>query len=233
MTGEDGRIGQPCFTPPGQDDGQPPVLDAIADRLGMTALSQRRRLIQKSAGAGDDAGAALDVIAARLRRLAQRIGAVKRVVQAAPARIGGVQQITGVGQGHDQLRPGQGRDLGVNVRRLSPHAVALWLDIADLAQIGLIGRLIRLARIGAVPVIQLALQLVAAFQKIAVAAAKLSQQSLDTGPEGVSADARIRRRLIANEGVKLGGDLQAAVADIGVSGGLGGVEHGGLLQAED
>ena len=157
MTGEDGRIGQSCFTPPGQVDDQPPVLDAIADRLGMTALSQRRRLIQEGAGAGDDASAALDVIASRPGRLAQRIGAVKRIIQAAPARIGGVQQIAGVGQGHDQLRPRQGRDLGVDVRRLGPHAVALGLDVADLAQVGLIGRLIRLARIGAVPVVQLAL----------------------------------------------------------------------------
>ncbi len=231
ITREHVRARQPGLKPAVQRHDQAAMLDPIGRGLSVRSGRQRRRLIQNGAGAGDDLSAAFDVIAARVRRLAQRVRAVEGVIQAAPARIGGVQQVAGVGQGHDQLRPSQGRDLGVDVRRLGPNAVAFRLDVADLAQIGLIGRLIRLARIGAMPVVQLALQLVAAFQKVAVAAAKLSQQSLDTSPEGVSADARIRRRLIANEGVQLCGDLQRAVADIGIGGGLGGVEHGGLLQS--
>ncbi|MHC3926378.1 hypothetical protein ACMZ4W_01481 [Brevundimonas naejangsanensis] len=233
MAREHIRARQPRLQLSVQRHDQPAVLDPIGRRLSVRSGGQRRRLIQKGAGAGDDARAALDVIAARLRRLAQRIGAVKRVVQAAPARIGRVQQIAGVGQRHDQLRPGHGGDLGVDVRRLGLHAVALWLDVADFAQIGLIGRLIRLARIGAVPVVQPVLKLVAALQQLTVAAAEAGQQPLHPGPEGGGAHTRIRRRLIAHESVKLDGDLQAAVADIGVGGVLGGVEHGGLLQAED
>ncbi len=224
---------RPRLQPAVQRHDQPAMLDPIGRGLSVRSGRQRRRLIQKRAGAGDDLGAAFDVIAARLRRLAQRIRAVEGVIQAAPARIGGVQQVAGVGQGHDQLRPSQGRNLGVDVRRLGPHAVAFRLDVADLAQINLISVLIRLARIGAVPIVQLALQLIAAFQQIAVAAAEAGQQTLDAGPEACGAHARIRRRLIAHEGVQFGGDLQAAVADIGVGGGLGGVEHGGLLHRPD
>ena len=44
-----------------------------------------------------------------------RIAAVQRIVQAAPARIGGVEQEAGVEDRHDELRPGGGRDLGVDM----------------------------------------------------------------------------------------------------------------------
>ena len=233
ITREHVRARQPRLQPAVQRHDQAAMLDPIGRSLSVRSGRQRRRLIQNGTGAGDDLSAAFDVIAARVRRLAQRVRAVEGVIQAAPAGIGGVQQIAGVGQGHDQLRPSQGRDLGVDVRRLGPHAVAFRLDVADLAQIGLISVLIRLARIGAVPIVQLALQFIAAFQQIAVATAEAGQQPLDPGPEACGAHARIRRRLIAHEGVQFGGDLQAAVADIGIGGGLGGVEHGGLLHRPD
>src|SRR3546814_3715403 len=52
----------------------------------------------------------------RSRRAGQRVRAVERVVQAAPARIGGVQQEAGVEDGDDQLRSGQAGDFIVDIR---------------------------------------------------------------------------------------------------------------------
>ncbi|MNR03183.1 hypothetical protein D3C85_1190640 [compost metagenome] len=167
----------------------------------MTALNQGRRLIQQGAGAHDDLRPALGVIAAALRRLAQRVRAVQGVIQAAPTRIGGVQQIAGVGQRHDQLRPGHGRDLGIDIGRLGPRVGPLGLDVADLAQEGLIGILIRLPRMGPVPVVQLRLQLVTPRQQRAVLRGVFGQQPLEPGPEGLRRHARPRRCLVAHEGL--------------------------------
>ncbi|MNR27650.1 hypothetical protein D3C85_1449310 [compost metagenome] len=68
---------------------------------------------------------------------------------------------------------------------------------------------------GAVPVVQLRLQFVAARQQGAVLRRKVRQQPLDPGPEGVGRDARAGRGLVADEGVQFSGDVQASVADIG------------------
>ncbi|MNT34749.1 hypothetical protein D3C72_1707470 [compost metagenome] len=119
------------------------------------------------------------------------------------------------------MRPGHGGDLGIDIGRFGPCIGALGLDVADLAQEDLIGLGVRLTRMGAVPVVQLGLQLVAARQQDTVLRRMVRQQPLDPGPEGVRRHARAGRRFVADEGVQFGGDAQASVADIG-----GG--HGGL-----
>src|SRR3546814_15228792 len=54
----------------------------------------------------DHRSTALGVVTTGLRRRrVERVGAVERVVEAAPARIGGVERETRVGGGHDQRRP--------------------------------------------------------------------------------------------------------------------------------
>ena len=85
-----------------------------AGDIRMRSLRQRRRLVQKGLGPRHNPRAARRVIAAAGRQVAQSIRAVKRVIQAAPPRIGGVQQKAGVQHRHDQLRAGHARDLGVH-----------------------------------------------------------------------------------------------------------------------
>ena len=48
-------------------------------------------------------------------RLGDGVGAVERVVERAPARIGGVQRIARIHHRHDQLRPGDHGDLGIDI----------------------------------------------------------------------------------------------------------------------
>ena len=67
-------------------------------------------LVQKIAHEADDLRAAQRVVgagAARAVRLRDDIGAVEGVVEASPARIGGIQGVARIVDGHHQLRAGE------------------------------------------------------------------------------------------------------------------------------
>ena len=53
----------------------------------------------------------------------EHIGAIERVIKAAPARIGGVQRVAGVGDGHHELRSGNVGDLIVQRRQQRSDAL--------------------------------------------------------------------------------------------------------------
>ena len=85
---------------------QSAVFDIIAPHIGMAGADNRKGFIQKHPCARHNPRASPAFIAPRRRRTAHGIGAVKRVIQAAPARIGRVERIARVGDRHHQLRPG-------------------------------------------------------------------------------------------------------------------------------
>jgi len=101
---------------------------------GPAPARQRHCRIEECLGTGNHLRPALRIIAARPGRSGQRIGAVERVVQAAPARIGGVEHEARVERGHHQLRPGHAGDLGVDVARTDLERRRRIDQIADLAQ---------------------------------------------------------------------------------------------------
>src|SRR3546814_13603088 len=76
----------------------------------------------------------------RRGRRIERVGAVKRVVQAAPARIGGVEGKAGVEGGDDELRPRHRRDFRVDIRGADREGRGFGDQIGNLAQKGFIGR---------------------------------------------------------------------------------------------
>ena len=84
-----------------------------AQRPSASGTASSRNALARAITCAPRAG----IIAARLRRAGQRVGAVERIVEAAPARIGGVEQEARVEHRHDQLRPRQPRDLVVDIRR--------------------------------------------------------------------------------------------------------------------
>ncbi|KAG1173677.1 hypothetical protein G6F35_016731 [Rhizopus arrhizus] len=100
------------------------AFDRIAAGVGVRTLGKRSGGIQESAGARDDGGAAVGVVALAgvARRGGNGVGAVERVVQAAPARVGGVQRVARIRHRHDQLRAGLLRDFGVDVVGRGLHA---------------------------------------------------------------------------------------------------------------
>src|SRR3546814_4564208 len=84
-------------------------------------------------GIGNHLRAARGIIAAPLFRavpLGNDIGAIERVIKAAPARVRRVQRIAGVGERHDELRPGESRDFrvhtgGADGKRAEEHTAEL------------------------------------------------------------------------------------------------------------
>ena len=141
-------------------------LDVIAAHIGVRRALDREGIIKEHPRAGHNTRAPPPVISAGLRQAAHRIGAVKRIVQAAPTGIGGVQRKARVGDRHDQLRPGDGGDLGVDLRGLNREAIALWNQISDLfneraVRIGVMGRI----AVRDMPLVDLALQVFTLGQK--------------------------------------------------------------------
>ena len=71
----------------------------------------------------------------------------ERIVQAAPPRVRRIQGVARVGDGHDELRPRDLSDLGIDLGRRNGDCATLRQQIADLAQEGLVGGgVVRLAQ---------------------------------------------------------------------------------------
>jgi hypothetical protein len=97
------------------------------------------------------------------------IGAVQRVIQRAPAGIGGVQREPRVEDRHHQLRAGRRGDLVVDTRGGDGEIGGFGQQVTDFGE-ELAVRLgvERLDDVMAVPLVDLCLQLIAAFQQLLV-----------------------------------------------------------------
>ena len=114
----------------------------------------------------------------------ERVGAVIGVIEAAPTRIGGIEQEPGVEHRHHQLRPSHGRDLGIDVLRADLKRRGFRNEVADFSQEHLILSLIdRFSGAGEMPCVDLRLQLVAFGQQRAVYRHKPVEQRGKTAPE--------------------------------------------------
>ena len=94
--------------------------DAVTRRVAMAGGCERKALIEEASRELDHFRAALGVIPAAARRTAilrDGIRAIQGVIEAAPARIRGVQGIARIIHGDYQLGTGHGRDLGVDIGR--------------------------------------------------------------------------------------------------------------------
>ena len=143
-----------------------------------------------------------------------RIGAVERVIKAAPARIGGVERKTRIGQRHHQLRPCHNGDFGIHIGGADLEVRAFRLKIADLFQEGGVSRHIdRPGRVGLVPLVDGGLQPVAFGQKRAVLRHQLHRQCGEAGPEFFGVHAAAGQGLFFDEGIKGGADFQPMLFD--------------------
>ena len=142
------------------------------------------------AAPGNHAVAARGIIAATCGQIAQRVGAVKRIIQAAPAGVGGVQGKPRVHDRHHKLRSGDRSDFGIDVLGLDAEIRTFVPQIADLAQECGVGvHILRLATVGDVVGVNLFLQKGALGQCGAVARPHLGHEGGETAPEGIGADA--------------------------------------------
>ena len=191
----------------------------------MAALGQRGHFVQEALGPGDDLIAASRVVAAALGLAADGVGAVQGVIQAAPAGVGGVERVAGVHDGHDQLRAGHLGDGVIDVGGVDGEVGAFGHQIADLGQEGLVGgHVLDGTGVGAVPVVELLLDVVTLGQQGAVLGAQVVDEAGQALPEGVGADAGAGQSLL-DQVMKGGGHLQAESFDTMGHGSLRGIDE--------
>ena len=131
------RVGQPVVVRPSRTRQARRVARHVdATTSAHLAAGERHGLIEEFVGFRDHALAANGVVAAALLGavvLGDDVRAVERVVEAAPARVRGVQRVARVVDGHDELRAGERRDLGIDVRGRHLERRPDGHEIADLA----------------------------------------------------------------------------------------------------
>src|SRR6202046_868840 len=112
----------------------------VVHRVAVRALGKREVLIQKISRKCDDPCTALRVVLAATRRsfLRNRISAVERVVQAAPAGVGRIEGVAGIADRHHQSRTGYLGAFRIDVCRADNKGLSLSHQIAYLAQKSLV-----------------------------------------------------------------------------------------------
>ena len=108
-------------------DGQPVTVHGVRRRVGVRARGEREVLVEQGTTAGDHLGAADGVVLGARCELAlagDHVGAVERVVERAPPGVGRIGGEAGVEKGDDELRTGDGRDLGVKLDALTVTPLA-------------------------------------------------------------------------------------------------------------
>src|SRR5512133_3835979 len=106
------------------------------------------------------------------------IRAIECIVEAAPARVCGIQRISRVGERHDELGPGNYRDLVIDISGADSKIIAFWQNIADITQKPLVvAQVKRLAGALTMILIDAELELVPNLEQLAIARAALAQQS--------------------------------------------------------
>ncbi len=200
-----------------QRDDERSIPIRIADRIPVAAAGQGSRPVQHLAGALDDPGAPSLVVVSGPGGpvlLRDGVGAVERVVEAAPAGIGGIERVAGVGNRHHELRTGDAGDLVVHMLRLNREVLRLGQHIADIAQEALVIRLIEgLAGPIAVIFVDLGLELVADGEQRAVARREVPDEPGQAAPEGRAGHPRVGERLPFDEIVKNRCNLEAVRLD--------------------
>ena len=158
------------------------------------SLGKRDGFVEKFSPCRDYRRTAFLVVTAGSRgRRIERIGAVERVVEAAPARVGSVEQKARVEHRHHQLRSRHPRDFAIDVLRGNFECGRLGHEIADFAQEGFVFVLIyRRTATLLVPGVDARLQIIALFQQSAVTRRKFAEQVGKALPEalGIQLDRR-------------------------------------------
>ena len=186
------------------------ILHVIAPHIGMAGPRNRKGLIQKHPRPRHHPRAAPTLIAPRRRGAAHGIGAIEAIIKAAPARIGGIQRIAGVGHRYDQLRAGHAGNLGVDIRGVDLEIRPLGQEVADILQKGAIGAVVMRGRtVRAVPRIDPRLQILSFGQKCAVLRGQIGQHRGKSGPKRIRLHASARQRLCLDKLCKAAIHLQA------------------------
>ena len=161
---------------------------AVAGHVAVAAGRERHGGIEEGLGLGDHLVTARLVVAlAAFGRIVRNgIGAVQGVVEAAPARIGGIQRVACIGQRHHQLRSADFSDLVIDIGGLDRVGRGFGPQIADLFQERRVGVDVeRLAFVGAMPAVDLGLQRIAHREQLAIFRPEIADDGGKPGPKRI------------------------------------------------
>ena len=185
---------------------------AFADDMPIIAPS-RHCLIKERLGPRYYCRTAFNVITARLRRgRIQRIGAIERIIQASPPRIGSIQRKARVQRRHNQLRSRHRRHFGIHIGGINRERRRLGHQITNFAQKSPIRLL--LERVRFVPRIDLRLQIIPLRQQGPVYRRKACQNRRQSVPQMRCIDARPRQNLILDKCCQNRRDFEARTFEI-------------------
>ena len=223
VPGERGRVGQPGGAGRGRG-GEAVGGDEIAGRLPVRSAVEGHRLVEGGPHGPDHqlpAHRVVGPVPGGPVGLGDRVGPVERVVERSPARVGGVDREPGVGHRDHQLRARDRGDLRIDPVGGDLERPRAGDEIADLLQERtVLGRVVRLAGVRPVPGVDRRLELIATAQQVPVDRRQVGDDLRHPRPEGRPghADARGGQRLVLDEAVQVGRDLQPGC--------LGAVSHG-------
>ena len=184
---------------------------------------ERGDFIEERPSAGDDQCAAPRVVGAGGWWGAERVGAVERIVQAAPARVGGVERVARVRERHDELWPGGSGDLGIDALGLDLECHGGGFEIADLAQEGFVGvRGGENAVLRDPPLVDRGLQAGAGGEEFGIARGEAAEQVGESGQEGRGIDVQAGEDIVHEEGVERGSEFETGGGGIWHEGGVSG-----------
>ena len=161
----------------------------------------------------DDLRTARRIIALALGLAFDRVGAIQRIIERAPACVGRVQGKACIHHRNNQLRSGDGCDFRVNVLGIHGERRGLIHEIANLFQERLIFSCIdRLALTLFVPSINLLLQIIALGQKCGVLGHQVMQHLRIARPEHVGG--HVQQHLLFDQCGQRCGHLQTLALNI-------------------
>ena len=158
----------------------------IAPRIRMRCALNGKGVVQKHARPRHNPRTVSALISTSRRHRAHRIRAIENVIQTAPARIGSIEGITGIGDWNHKLWPRDRGDLRVNILRIDLEIRPLSDQIANFMQKGLVGGVImRLATMRDMPSINLGLQALALLQESMVFRRQICEHRRKASPKAV------------------------------------------------
>ena len=197
-----------------QLDDQLATFNQILGSIFMAARGQRRGAVEQVTGPFDNFGPANRVVTTAFVGAAffgDRIGTVKGIVQATPARVRRVERKPGVHDRNHQLRAGHGGHLRIHIGGGDLEFGRLVNEITDVFQEGLVlGHVQLLTLVITVPAVHFFLDRITLGQQLAVAWRQLVHDLVEFCPEFIGIDPCARDRFIVHEIIQILCDLNAA-----------------------
>ena len=241
VSGELRRVRKPGLRPVGEDGHEPDagafgrvapsgfvigviviagagLAQRIGGDVGVGALRERDRFVEKIVRPRDHAPRARRVDAAgpwagfgAALLAGDDVGAVQRIVEAAPAGVGGIERVAGVVDRHDELGAGDPRDLVVDVRGVDLKLVADRGEVADgFQECAVLGRIDGLRRALLMPCVDPRLEPAPPFEQRAVLRPEVPDDVRERAPERLGLDPGSGGDLVPDQIVQPFGDVEAA-----------------------